>query len=209
HGELLADVEGALWKYDDIEGPRLSDAPSSLPRVVIGVDPAGTANRRSDETGIIVCARDAVGEYYVLADRSGKYSPNGWAMAVDAAWDMYEADAVVAEDNYGGDMVEQNLRANRVNKRLIRVHSRRGKVLRAEPIVGLYEQRKVHHVGLLADLEEQMTTWQPYEDRDSPDRVDALVHAMTELAGKARTADIASPSRLRHPRPQARGAFTR
>jgi phage terminase large subunit-like protein len=124
---------------------------------------------------------------------------------VDAAYDQYEADAVVCEDNYGGDLVEQNLRANRITKRIIRVNSRRGKALRAEPIVGLYEQGLVSHIGELDTLEEQMTTWQPYEDRDSPDRVDALVHGMTELAGKARTADVATPSALRrHDRIPAR-----
>jgi len=201
YGELLADVEGALWNFDMIEPHRVLIGPD-MARVVVAVDPAGTANKHSDETGIVVIGKGVDGRFYPLADRSGKHSPSGWAKAVDAAWDEYEADAVVCEDNYGGDLVVQNLRASGINKRIIRINSRRGKSLRAEPIVGLYEQGLVAHVGILETLEEQMTTWQPYEDRDSPDRVDALVHGMTELAGKARTGDIATPASLRrHVRP--------
>ena len=89
---------------------------------------------------------------------------------------------MVAEVNQGGDLVEANLRAAGFKGKVIKVHASRGKVIRAEPIVGLYEQGKVHHVGSLAMLESQMTQWSPIED-DSPDRVDALVWAMTELSG--------------------------
>ncbi|HEY6416843.1 MAG TPA: hypothetical protein VIX41_11410, partial [Acidimicrobiales bacterium] len=120
-----------------------------------------------------------------------------WAMAVDAAYDEFAADAVVAERNYGGDMVGSNLRSAGVPKRVITVQSRRGKALRAEPIVGVYEQHRVHHCGVFAELEEQMTTWQPYEDRDSPDRVDALVHAATSLLGRRVAASVATPAQLR------------
>jgi phage terminase large subunit-like protein len=196
HGDILEDVEGALWTWEMIEPDRLAVLPEHFDRVVVGVDPAGTANKNSDETGIVVVGR-AGDDLYVLADRSGKFSPYGWAMAVDAAYDDFSADAVVAEDNYGGDMVVSNLKSAGSAKRIIRVKSRRGKAIRAEPIVGVYEQHKVHHVGTFTELEEQMTTWQPYEDKDSPDRVDALVHAATNLLGKAVAADVASPSQLR------------
>jgi phage terminase large subunit-like protein len=198
YGEILEDVEGALWNWELIEPHRLAEAPLTLTRVLVGVDPAGTANKKSDETGIIVGGIDAVIDHgYVLADRSGKMSPLAWARAVDAACDEFDADAIVVETNYGGDMVKQTLRSAGITKRVIEVRSRRGKALRAEPIVGLYEQSKMHHIGKLPDLEEQMTEWQPYEDRDSPDRVDALVHCFTALFGRNAAADVAVPRSLR------------
>src|SRR5262245_37365973 len=142
-GDLLEDVEGALWRWDLIEPDRLAKAPEHLDRVVVGVDPAGSANKRSDETGIVVCGR--VGDHlYTLIDRSGKYSPYGWAMAVDSVYEEYGADAVVAEKNYGGDMVRHTLQSSGSTKRVIMVQSRRGKALRAEPIVGIYEQHRAH-----------------------------------------------------------------
>ena len=125
-------------------------------------------------------------------------SPYGWAMAVDAAFVEHQADAVVAETNYGGDMVTANLRQAGVPKRVIGVHCRRGKAIRAEPIVAVYEQHRAHHVGTFAELEEELTTWQPYEDRDSPNRLDALVHGATELLGRSQAGTIASPSQLRN-----------
>jgi len=118
-------------------------------------------------------------------------------MAVDAAYEEFQADAVVAETNYGGEMVTSNLKSAGVTKRVIPVVSRRGKAIRAEPIVGIYEQHKVHHVGTFAELEEELTTWQPYEDKDSPNRLDALVHGATNLVGKSMAATIAMPSQLR------------
>jgi phage terminase large subunit-like protein len=196
HGEILEDVEGALWTWEMIEPDRLAVAPEHFDRIVVAVDPAGTAKKSSDETGIVVVAR--AGEHlYVLADRSGKFSPYGWAQAVDAAYDQFSADAVVAEDNYGGDMVISNLKSAGCTKRIIRVNSRRGKAIRAEPIVGVYEQHRAHHVGTFTELEEELTTWQPYEDKDSPNRLDALVHGATNLLGRAVAADVASPSQLR------------
>jgi phage terminase large subunit-like protein len=195
-GEVLEDIEGALWTWAMIEPDRLATAPLQMQRVVIGVDPAGSGSAKRDETGI-VAAGLLDDQLYVLADRSGHYSPFGWARAVDALYEEYSADAVVAEVNYGGDMVSANLRAAGIAKRVITVHSRRGKALRAEPIVGVYEQHRAHHVGVLTELEEQMTTWQPYEDRDSPDRVDALVHAATSLLGRRAESSIATPASLR------------
>ena len=195
-GEVLEDVEGALWRWDMIEPFRLQSHPA-LVRVVVGVDPAGTARTSSDETGIVICGIDRDGELYVLGDRSGRMSPHGWAKAVEAAVDDFSADAVIAETNYGGDMVRSNLTTSAVKARILTVHSRRGKSLRAEPIVGVYEQQHAHHVGVFADLEDQQTSWQPYEDRESPDRVDALVHACTALLGRRATTTVESPSALR------------
>ena len=195
HGEVLEDVEGALWSWDLIEPDRVAMAPEH-DRVVVGVDPAGGAKRSNDETGIVVVGI-AADHLYVLADRSGRMSPYGWAMATDAAYDEFGADAVVAETNYGGDMVLSNLRAAGVPKRVIGVHSRRGKAIRAEPVVGVYEQHRAHHVGVFAELEEELTTWRPYEDRDSPNRLDALVHAATALIGRRAPATVASPTTLR------------
>jgi len=196
YGEVLEDVEGALWTYDLIEPDRVPKPPDHFQRVVVGVDPAGGAKKSNDETGIVV-----VGAYndhlYVLADRSGRFSPYGWALAVDAAYEEFGADAVVAETNYGGEMVTNNLRMAGVTKRVIGVHSRRGKAIRAEPIVGVYEQHRAHHVGVFEELEEELTSWQPYEDRDSPNRLDALVHGATSVLGKSAAATVASPTQLR------------
>jgi phage terminase large subunit-like protein len=163
--------------------------------VVVGVDPAGGAKPHNDETGIITVGF-AHDHLYVLSDRSGRYSPQGWANAADADYQEHQADAIIAETNYGGDMVTSTLRSAGVDKRVLKVHSRRGKAIRAEPIVALYEQGRVHHVGVFADLETELTTWAPYEDRDSPNRLDALVHAATALIGRGGTVSIATPQSL-------------
>lgn len=194
HGEILADVEGALWAYSSIEENRAEHPPLDLDRIVVGIDPAGTTSKRSDETGIVVVGV-AGDSFYVLDDRSGAYTPNVWATKAMAAYERWEADAIVAETNYGGEMVTATLRAADERPRVITVHSRRGKALRAEPIVALYERGKVHHVGVFTDLEDQMISWVP--GTDSPDRVDALVHAITQLAGSADPAAIATPTQLR------------
>lgn len=196
YGEILEDVEGALWTWELIEPDRVAIAPERMGRIVVAVDPAGGSKRTNDETGIVVVGV-LDGHLYVLADRSGRFSPYGWAMAVDAAYEEFAADAVVAETNYGGEMVTSNLRSAGVTKRVIGVHSRRGKAIRAEPIVGVYEQHRAHHVGTFAELEEELTTWQPYEDRDSPNRLDALVHGATAVLGRATAADVATPAQLR------------
>ena len=115
-----------------------------------------------------------------------------------AAHDEFSADAVVAETNFGGEMVTSNLRAADSFPRIQEVNAKRGKALRAEPVVGLYERKLVHHpFDGLPDLESQMTEWVPYEDTDSPDRVDALVYAVTQLAKGAVPAGVSSPTNLR------------
>lgn len=193
--ELLEDVEGALWNWEMIESSRVAEHPD-LDRIVVSIDPAGSVRKGADETGLVVVGWSGT-EGYVLADRSGHYSPVGWASAAMAAYDEFSADAVVVETNYGGDMVTANLRAIDAHPRILRVQSRRGKALRAEPVVSLYEQGRIHHVNAHDALETQMTEWVPYEDRDSPDRVDALVHGITELSKGRVAAGVANPARLR------------
>ena len=204
HGEILEDVEGALWNWEMIEVDRILRLPLDpgqiidvlgLVRIVVAIDPAGSSRKQADETAIIVAGRDANGQLYVLDDRSGHYTPYGWASAANAAAEDWQADAIVAEVNFGGEMVASQLRLAGFHWRLLTVHAKRAKALRAEPVVGLYEQHLVHHVGSFEDLEEQMTTWVPYDGSDSPDRVDAAVYALTSLAQRPTSVDIASPVR--------------
>lgn len=190
--QLLDDTPGALWTLDNIHGARVPTHPP-LRRAAVAVDPAASSTAASDETGIVGGGVDAVGEGFVLADRSLKGSPEEWGQAAVLLHDQLEADFIVAEKNNGGDMVASVIRAaaaelHRKNKRphpqvTVRlVHASRGKRPRAEPVAQLYEQRRVHHVGTLATLEDQMTTWDASDPAaDSPDRVDALVWLLSEL----------------------------
>ena len=179
-GELLQDAEGALWTVEMLETTRLRSAPGDLVRVVVAVDPAVTSGEHSDETGIVVCGRDGDGHLYALADYWGGCSPEGWAKRAATAYEEHQADAVVVETNQGGDLVVDVLRSGRPGLRIKRVHASRGKRVRAEPISGMWEQGRAHIVGSLPDLEDQLVTWSP-ESASSPDRLDALVWAMTDL----------------------------
>lgn len=201
HGEILDDIVGAMWTWAMIEENRDDGADLSaadMDRIVVSIDPAGTSDKKRDETGIIVVGKRG-NDFYVLADRSGHYTPEGWAEAAWKAYDEFQADKVVAEKNYGGEMVSSTLRNSRKNSNGFcdsepkLVNSRRGKKLRAEPVVGLYEQGRVHHVGIIEELETQMTEWVP-DQSDSPDRVDALVHGVVELSGMSYDATVAVPS---------------
>jgi len=198
-GTILEDVEGALWTYGMLN--YVEEAPE-LQRIVVAVDPAGTANKKSDETGIMVIGAGHNNRLYVLADYSGKYSPDAWAKKVFEAHERFKADAVVAEKNYGGDLVERNLDIEAKERgtiyRYIGVQSRRGKDIRAEPIVALYEKRLVFHVGERGDLgtfEEEMTSWVPNES-PSPNRVDAMVHGMTHLAKGVQPVAVSDPRKV-------------
>lgn len=186
HGEEIGEVEGALWKLRWISEYRWMTTAPALQRIVVGVDPPGGRT----ECGIIVAGRRnrprGGPEAFVLNDSSAAMSPDDWGKAVIDAYENFEADAVVAEVNYGGDMVESNIRnvARALNKpmpRVIVVRATRGKAVRAEPVVGLYEQGRVHHVGLFGSLESEMTGWVPGETKESPNRLDALVWALTNL----------------------------
>jgi phage terminase large subunit-like protein len=178
-GELLTDTPGALWTYDLIEACRVATAPERLVRVVVAIDPAITANEDSNETGIIVAGKTHDGHGYVLADRSGRYSPHEWATVALNTFDEFDADAIVIETNQGGDMAIQTIRSIRKNASIKGVHASRNKITRAEPISSLYEQKRVHHVGIFPALEDQLTSYTP--GMTSPDRLDALVWSMTDL----------------------------
>jgi phage terminase large subunit-like protein len=182
--ELLEGLEGALWTRALIDAGRVGEAPP-LVRIVVAVDPAGGSDRKNDETGIVVAGRDAAGHGYVLEDLSGRYSPDGWARRAVHAYRANLADRIVAESNFGGAMVEATIRAVDRSVPVRLVHASRGKVLRAEPIVAMYEQGKVHHVGALPVLEDQMCGWDPTASTNSPDRLDALVWALSELMATA------------------------
>lgn len=179
--ELLTDTPGALWNWNmfEREGFRLLEAPP-LERVVVGVDPAASADGAA--TGIVVAGRGRDGRFYVLGDYSLMGSPHEWAARVFQSFDAYRADRIVPERNNGGDMVEATLRTLRRNAPIRPVWASRGKLTRAEPIAALYEQGRVSHVGRLDELEAQLTGWVP--GQASPDRLDALVWAMTELSAQ-------------------------
>ena len=178
-GELLEDVEGALWTLALLDENRVTEAPD-MRRIVIGVDPSGGSGADNDEQGIIVAGLGVDNEVYVLADRSCKLSPNGWASRAVGAFHEFAADRVVAEVNYGGAMVESTIRQVSKTVPIKVISASRGKVQRAEPVAAAYEQGRVHHVGAMAKLEDQLTMWTP-ADGTSPDRLDALVWAVTEL----------------------------
>jgi phage terminase large subunit-like protein len=192
--ELLEDVPGALWNLDRIEALRLAELPPgvTLARVVVAIDPATTSAEGSDETGIVVAAKGSDGRGYVLADRSLRGSPDAWARAaVDAAHE-FRADRVVAEANNGGDMVELTLRTVDRSLPYRKVWASRGKQTRAEPVAALYEQGRCHHLGAFPELEAQMTGWVP--GQSSPDRLDALVWAFSELLVTATSPAARIPS---------------
>lgn len=183
YGEVLTDTPGAQWKYETIARFRVEEPPE-LERVVVAVDPATSYGEKSDETGIVVAGRGVDRHAYPLADRSGRYAPDQWARQVVKAFREFEANLVVAETNNGGDMVEHTLRTVDPNIPIKKIHAKKAKRIRAEPVAALYEQGKVHHVGLgFSLLEDQLVS----TDLDDPkrdghdDRLDALVYAITEL----------------------------
>lgn len=179
YGEILDNVEGALWTREMIDNARVDSAPP-LVRIVVGLDPAVTANENSDETGIVAAGVTTSGHYYILADKSLRASPDAWARQAVNLYHDLKADKIVAETNNGGDMVILTLQQVDRAVPTKKVTATRGKQLRAEPISALYEQGRVHHVGYFADLETQMCEWTPLSN-ESPDRLDALVWALTEL----------------------------
>lgn len=186
NAELLEDVEGALWTWATVEACRVSALPvdkegKPLPmqRIVVGVDPKASAQADS-ETGIVVAGLCADGLVYVLDDASVNDTPEAWAKAVVDAYHRWQANCVVPEANQGGDMVESVLRAAGGWGVAIRpVWASRGKQTRAEPVSLLYEKGNVRHVGAFPTLEQQMCSWAP--GSPSPDRMDALVWAVTAL----------------------------
>ena len=183
YGEMLSDVEGALWTQELIDRGREMQLPMGTPLRCIGVDPSVAENPR-DECGIVVVASTGDRDLYkrqswVLEDASIHGSPEVWANKVVAMARKWGC-PVVAEVNQGGALVRNAINTIDPTVKVLEVHSKYGKALRAEPITLAYEQNRVHHVGYLGDLESQMCAWIPGEGK-SPDRVDALVHALTAL----------------------------
>jgi len=180
-GALLDDIEGALWQYSWLEEGRVAyDSERTYSRVVVAVDPAATHGEDSDFTGIAVGAVGTDGDYYVLRAEQYRLSPQGWARRAVDAYDALGADRLIAERNNGGEMVESTIRQVRRDVPVKVIHASRGKALRAEPIAALYEQGRVHHVGVFAALEDQMCAFPVSNEHD--DLVDAVVYALTELA---------------------------
>jgi len=193
--QILDDVEGALWERDQIDATRVTDTPP-LRRIVVAVDPAVTSGENADETGIVVAGVASNGDAYVLDDRTMRASPNDWASAAIAAYHRHNADLIVAEANQGGDLVENVLKAVDPSVPVRLVRASRGKRTRAEPVAALYEQGRAHHVGFFPDLEDQLCSWVP-DVGSSPDRLDALVWALTELViDRARAAPVVIPASL-------------
>ncbi len=178
--ELLGDVPGALWSRDALDALRVTAAPE-LVRIVVALDPAVTSDEDADETGIVVAGKGSDGQGYLLADLSGRFSPDGWARRAVEAYRSFGADRIVAEANNGGEMVEATLRTVDPSVPYRAVHASRGKRTRAEPVAALYEQGRVHHVGAYPALEDQLCAALPEGSGGPDDRLDALVWAFTEL----------------------------
>ncbi len=181
HAELLEDVEGALWNHGTIDKCR-RNMPLQFQRIVVAVDPSGSAKKTADEAGIVVaglsecaCLGRVDTHAFVLEDLTGRYSPREMGEKAIAAYHRYRADLLVAEDNFGGQIVKDlvQLIDGRVNYKAVR--ATRGKIIRAEPIAALYEQSRVHHVGFFPELESEMSGYAPLTSTESPGRLDACI----------------------------------
>jgi predicted phage terminase large subunit-like protein len=181
-GELLTESDSALWTRALIEDARIKveNQPPYF-RCVVAIDPAVTSGESSDETGIVVAGATPDGHYYILEDASMRGTPEAWARKAVEMFRKHKCDRVIAEVNNGGDMVESVLRQVDSSIPYRKVHASRGKQVRAEPISALSEQLKLHMVGSnFSQLEDQLVTWEPGSDK-SPDRMDAMVWAVTDL----------------------------
>ena len=181
-GIPVKETENALWKKSTMIAPyRVSNAPD-LKRIVIGVDPAVTSTGHQDETGIIAAGIGFDGEYYILKDHTELFTTAEWGKASVGAYKEHTADRIIAEVNQGGDLVEMNISNTdkSLKDKVKKVRASRGKLIRAEPISALYEEGKVHHVGMFTELEDELCSYTG--DGDSPNRLDALVWALTELS---------------------------
>jgi phage terminase large subunit-like protein len=188
NAEILDDNPSALWQLKNIDDNRVKVAPR-MKRIVVAIDPAVTSKENSDETGIIVAGRGVDDHFYILTDASLIASPEKWARAGVDEYFEHKADRIIAEVNNGGDLVEAVIRQVDRNVSYKSVHASRGKTIRAEPIAAMYEQNRVHHVGGFDRLENQMCEFNPLEPdaNGSPDRMDALVWALTELSDNTTT----------------------
>jgi phage terminase large subunit-like protein len=187
-GEIVEERADALWTRAQIELARVDAAPA-LTRIVVAVDPPGSARQGADACGLVAAGRAEDGALYVLADESaGGLSPQGWAVKAIALWRRLQADALVAEANFGGDMVREVIAAADRNVPVMTVRATRGKWTRAEPVAQLYEQGRVRHVGVFPALEDEMCDFglDGLSSGRSPDRLDALVWAVSALSFGAR-----------------------
>jgi phage terminase large subunit-like protein len=186
-GAYIDDLDGALFSYEVIARTRVGDLPvDRRRRVIVAVDPSGASgsdDERADDIGIVVAAKGDDGHAYVLADRSLRDAPAVWGRAAVQAFHEFDADLIIAEENFGGEMVRFVILAADANVKVQVISASRGKVLRAEPVSALYERGVVHHVGRFAVLEDQLCafTTAGYRGEGSPDHADALVFAVTEL----------------------------
>jgi len=182
YAEVLEDVDGAILTREMLEAARVEKV-LEPGRTVVGVDPAVTSGEYADRTGIVVACLDASGELYAMADRSCQLGPAGWARRVVDVFHEFEADLIVAEKNQGGLMVEHTIRSVETDVPISLVTATKGKHVRAEPILSMFEQGRAHTLPGLETLEEQLGRFTPegYEGDDSPDSADAFVWAATEL----------------------------
>jgi phage terminase large subunit-like protein len=185
--QILSDNPAALWKRTDIDKSRVFKAPD-LDRVIVGVDPSATSG--GDEAGIITGGRKG-DDYYTLSDDSVQGSPQAWAKAAVTAYHKYKANAIVAEDNNGGEMVEAVIKQVDHTVTVKRVHASRGKATRAEPIAAISEQGRDHHVGSFPALEDELCLWMPGDA--SPNRLDAKVWMITALLPLATVETVDNP----------------
>jgi predicted phage terminase large subunit-like protein len=184
YGEILNESDSALWTRDLIESARVKpeDAPPYF-RVVVAIDPAVTSGEGSDETGIVVAGATPDGHYYILEDATMRGTPEQWARKAVEMYRKHKCDRIIGEANNGGDMIEALLRQVDASIPYRKVNASRGKRVRAEPISALSEQLRLHMVGSnFAQLEDQLVTWEPDSDK-SPDRMDAMVWAISDLMG--------------------------
>lgn len=208
-GEWASEVNGALWAVENRESPdgkvmpgidslRVAVAPQ-MQRIVVAVDPSGTrGDGGGDDIGIVVAGLGIDGHGYVLVDGTCQLSPEGWGRRAVDLYHRHSADRIVAERNFGGDMVRFTVATADKNAAFKEVVASRGKVVRAEPVSALYEQGRVHHVGQFPDLEDQMCNFTPsgYVGDGSPDRADALVWALTELMLGQRASNLAGGAEI-------------
>lgn len=202
HAEVLVDTEGALWNVDLLDGLRVREAPTDWRRKVVAIDPQASAGTNATdqplkpETGIVVAGlamcdcrvragKDTLPElhFFLIEDCSGSFSPGTWGNVAVKAYELHDADRVIGEQNNGGAMVENTVRTAEGGRRAAykAVHASQGKRTRAEPVVAFYEQGKAHHIGFFPLLEDQLCSWDPLRTGPSPNRLDALVWAGTEL----------------------------
>lgn len=197
-GELLEDVEGALWSRPILDRVRFNDPPPDMAIVVVAVDPAATSSSDADDTGIVVVGLGVDGYGYVLEDLTCHLPPDGWGTRAVRAYLRHHADVIIGETNNGGEMVEHVIATAAANLETFvnydSVTASRGKATRAQPVAALYgnaegtRDTRVRHVPGLVELEDQLTTWVPGEE-DSPDRLDALVWGLTALFFKEHESD--------------------